>query len=96
MTAPGPWDGTFEGLLRSQLPETTDVALEPEVPLTHYGLTSLGYLDLGRALSEHYGIPIGAFPERAFRTPASLWDFVAGSQLTGVADRQLESPGPGQ
>jgi acyl carrier protein len=104
VTATGPWDGTFERLLRSRLPATIEVALEPEVPLTHYGLTSLGYLELGRALSEHYGISIGAFTERAFRTVGSLWHFVADSQLERVADsqlavradEQLESSGPVQ
>jgi acyl carrier protein len=86
------WDSTFEGLVRSLLPAATDTALEPDVRLTHYGLTSLGYLELGRALSEHYGIPMSAFTERAFRTIGSLWLFVTDNLLGSADVSRLEDP----
>lgn len=89
MRAGSTWDDTFEGLLRPVLRVTAGAALEPDVPLTHYGLTSLGYLELGRALSAHYGIPVSAFTERAFRTIGSLRRFVADRQAAGAGQGGL-------
>ncbi|MFL6137193.1 MAG: AMP-binding protein [Frankiaceae bacterium] len=74
---PAPWDAAFERLLRSELRGADDsVALEPDMPLGYYGLTSLGYLQLGMKLSQRYGIAMHSFDERSFRTAGSLWTFV--------------------
>jgi amino acid adenylation domain-containing protein len=74
----GPWDVTFENLLLSVLKGLDgEMAPEPDTPLVHYGLTSLGSLQLGTKLSRHYGVPMRSFNERAFRTPRSLWAFVS-------------------
>jgi amino acid adenylation domain-containing protein len=72
-----PWDAGFDRLLRSELRGLDPRAeLDPDLPLTHHGVTSLGYVQLGRALAERYGIDHSAFGDRAFRTPRSLWAFV--------------------
>ncbi|NGO10414.1 AMP-binding protein [Streptomyces sp. HC44] len=79
----GPWDTTFEHLLLSVLKEPGTgpgngvEELDPDTPLTCYGLTSLGSLRLGRQLSQHYGVDLRSFNERAFRTVRSLWTFVS-------------------
>ncbi|MBF6329428.1 AMP-binding protein [Nocardia transvalensis] len=74
-----PWDDDFERLLRTELDGADEhIALDPDRPLTHYGLTSLGQLELGLALSARYGVPLSAFTERAFRTARSLWLFASG------------------
>ncbi|WP_316524319.1 AMP-binding protein [Kitasatospora brasiliensis] len=70
------WDDAFEEVLLSALREQGGAEPDPDTPFTSYGITSLGILTLGRTLSERYGIPLGAFNERAFRTPRSLWSFV--------------------
>ncbi|MFE4517875.1 AMP-binding protein [Kitasatospora sp. NPDC056783] len=78
-TLPGPgrpWDDAFEELLLSALRGQGCAEPDPDTPFTSYGITSLGILSLGRTLSDHYGISLGAFNERAFRTPRSLWAFV--------------------
>ncbi|TPQ16139.1 AMP-binding protein [Streptomyces sporangiiformans] len=83
-----PWDTTFEHLLLSVLKEPGDGVeeLDPDTPLTCYGLTSLGSLHLGRQLSQHYGIALRSFNERAFRTPRSLWTFVSDNGPGRTAD----------
>ncbi|MBX9152084.1 AMP-binding protein [Rhodococcus qingshengii] len=74
-----PWDPDFERILRDEIveigsPMTTSMALSDA------GLTSLGYLRLGTALADHYGVPLRVFTERAFESPASLWCVVAAQE----------------
>ncbi len=71
-----PWPPDFEAVLRATIPALDGAALEPDVPLTIYGVTSLGLLGLGSAVSTRYGIPLAAFTERAFRSAGSLWALV--------------------
>jgi amino acid adenylation domain-containing protein len=68
------WDNAFESLVREEL--GTDDPLEPDRPLAHYGLTSLGCLALGRKLAERYDVPMRSFGPRTFRTARSLWTFL--------------------
>lgn len=74
-----PWDATFEELVLSAVNEHCDATdLDPDAPLSSYGLTSLANLALGTRLSDHYRIPLHSFDERAFRNARSLWAFVTG------------------
>ena len=83
----GPWDATFEHVLLAELKGLDDgVVLEPDTPLAHYGLTSLGSLQLGEKLSHHYGIAMRSFDERAFRTARSLWTFISENDAARTAD----------
>ena len=72
------WDNAFEELVRAEL--GTDDPLEPDQPLAHYGLTSLGCLALGRKLAERYDVPMRSFGPRTFRTARSLWTFLTASE----------------
>jgi amino acid adenylation domain-containing protein len=77
------WDNDFESLVRAEL--GTDDPLEPDQPLAHYGLTSLGCLTLGRKLAERYDVPMRSFGPRTFRTARSLWTFVTTSAEDAAA-----------
>jgi len=83
----GPWDATFEHVLLAELKGLDDgIVLEPDTPLPHYGLTSLGSLQLGEKLSHHDGIAMRSFDERAFRTARSLWTFISENDAARTAD----------
>ncbi|MFT7711905.1 AMP-binding protein [Clavibacter tessellarius] len=88
-------DPVFAEILSSALPggEGAD-GIDPDAPLSLLGLTSLGCLHLGWRMGEAYGIPLGAFTERAFRNARSLAAFVAEHRAREGASAPSGPPEP--